>query len=44
MNEWKTNMKLGVVNSKVHAMKSDDAEVPGYRWDITPLEWNVVYV
>jgi hypothetical protein len=42
INEWKTNIKLGVVNPKVQAMKSDNAEVPGYLWCITPLEWTVV--
>jgi hypothetical protein len=30
MNEWKNNRKLGVVNPKVQATTSVDAEVPEY--------------
>jgi hypothetical protein len=37
MNEWKTNSKLGAANPKVQAMKPDDAEVPGYIWDMCAL-------
>jgi hypothetical protein len=35
--DGKTNIKIGVVNLKVQAMKSDDAEVPEYLWDMRDL-------
>jgi hypothetical protein len=37
MNGWKSTIKLGVVNPKVQAMKSDDAELPGYLWEMCAL-------
>jgi hypothetical protein len=35
--DGKTTINLGVVNPEVQAMKSDDAEVPEYMWDMSAL-------